>query len=245
MIVVCKNHYGKCVLVTRRNNKRTVAISVVGTIRKLQIIQNVDFDKEFKVTGYSPIKAIELWAESHIKMTKTVIEELQMVVAILRNKLVAKADTVEELGELKPKTTIIDGIESLEGLSMKDLVKLYNTNTAKGDRVTVIPDVEGDINAAADAVLAKLDSLDVYAPAKKESKPRVEKTYSFVKGIGEEDKLPAQAVCIVNALEEEGTLTKTQLTAALDGVVQTKQPVERIVAFYQKRLVDAGYIAMA
>ena len=245
MVVMCKDSSGHCVLVTRRNNKRTVAITIVNNIRTLKTYSNDSFDQRFKVINYSPLEAIETWLSSTIKMTKTVREEFKMVVAILRNKIVAKADSVEELGELKPKTTIVDGIESLEGKTMKDLVKLYNTNEAKDDRVKVIPNVEGDINAAAEAVLAKLDETEVYVPATKQSTPRVEKTYTFVSGVTEDAILPKQAVCILDALQAEGAMTKAQLAAALDGVLETKQPVDRIVAFYQKRLVDGGYISLA
>lgn len=59
-----------------------------------------------------------------------------------------------------------------------------------------------------------------------------------------EKKLAPQAQVIVNAVKAAGKrgLSRAELNEALTGVLVTRQPVGRIVTYYQKSLVDAGCI---
>lgn len=57
-------------------------------------------------------------------------------------------------------------------------------------------------------------------------------------------KLAPQAQVIVAILKEAGEngLTRNQLTEAMVGVVETRQPHGRILSYYQKKLLDSGAI---
>lgn len=59
-------------------------------------------------------------------------------------------------------------------------------------------------------------------------------------------KLAPQAMTIVNTLAAlpNATATREALEKACTGVLMTKQPVGRIITYYQKNLVDHGYIAL-
>lgn len=72
--------------------------------------------------------------------------------------------------------------------------------------------------------------------------------FKFVKQPGEGDKkLPKQAQGIVNILEaasEEGRdgMSRTDLCEAMTQVIETRQPIGRILTYYQKPLVEGGYV---
>lgn len=57
-------------------------------------------------------------------------------------------------------------------------------------------------------------------------------------------KLAPQAQCIMNTLEAAGKdgLKRADLCTALTGVLVTRQPVGRIVSYYQKALVNSGAV---
>lgn len=73
-----------------------------------------------------------------------------------------------------------------------------------------------------------------------------------------EQKLPPQAVIVLKTLqtlgadgEDQKFVTRDSLVAELDKVdgdrpnkLNARQPVERVVMFYQKRLLDEGYIEL-
>jgi hypothetical protein len=81
-------------------------------------------------------------------------------------------------------------------------------------------------------------------------------SYKFVKHATGEIKLPPQAVIILKTLETLGgednaMVTRDALVAELDKVdgdrpnkLNARQPVERVVMFYQKRLVTEGFIEL-
>jgi hypothetical protein len=54
-------------------------------------------------------------------------------------------------------------------------------------------------------------------------------------------KLAPQAAGIVNILKEAGDtgLSRDDLVAAMEGVITSKQPLSRILAYYQKLLVES------
>lgn len=171
MIQVCKNNNNQCVLATRRNETRTTFITIKKHQRSVVVLSNKLFDKQYRPINHSPVAAIEAWLSSTIPMTVSVRKEIQMVIAILRNKIVAQVNTVDEL-EVSEKATIINGMESLEGMTMKQLVKLYNVTLGKDDKVKVIPGAEGDINEAASITL---DALEMYELPEKPVKAKTER----------------------------------------------------------------------
>lgn len=248
LLVVCKDRSNRCVLVTRRNETTTTAIALDSSqnMRVVRRYSNRDFDKRFKITLTSPFGAIVTWTKSTIKMAGSAREEFRMISAIFRNKVTAKAETMDEMPEgLNEKTVFIEGADDLEGKSMKELVKLYNCTLEKDDRVKAIPGVEGDINAAIQAVVAALDEYVVPEKPVKTSTRKVAKSYSFVGMPKEGEKLPPQAVEILKILEESGgPVERTDLLGAMEGRVETRQSQAAILAFYQKRLVENGFITI-
>ena len=76
-------------------------------------------------------------------------------------------------------------------------------------------------------------------------------SYKFIKHPEGDEKLPPQAVTILKELEAFGkdkVVSRDDLVAALDvetdgkaNKLNARQPVERVIAFYQKRLAEAGY----
>lgn len=81
-------------------------------------------------------------------------------------------------------------------------------------------------------------------------------SYKFLKHAEGDVKLPPQAVVVLKTLEALGGednafVTRDSLVAELDKVdgdrpnkLNARQPVERVVMFYQKRLVDEGFIEL-
>jgi predicted Zn-ribbon and HTH transcriptional regulator len=62
----------------------------------------------------------------------------------------------------------------------------------------------------------------------------------------EEDKLPKQAATILEVLHAKGgKMTTDKLFNALEGKIETAQPIARIYAFYRKRLIDGGFIVVS
>ena len=87
---------------------------------------------------------------------------------------------------------------------------------------------------------------DATKTEKKERAP-VNKTYEFVKDPGEADKLAPQAKIIVEEIKKAGKVDRAGLVKALQANTnfKTRQPVERIVTYYQKDLEKAGLIKVA
>lgn len=83
-------------------------------------------------------------------------------------------------------------------------------------------------------------------------------SYKFKTHPTAEQKLPPQAIIVLKTLEglgkdgeEQKFVTRDALVAELDKVdgdrpnkLNARQPVERVVMFYQKRLVDEGFIEL-
>jgi hypothetical protein len=82
---------------------------------------------------------------------------------------------------------------------------------------------------------------------KEEAAPAPKKVTVFVH-TGKEPtcKLAPQAAGIVNILKEAGKegLNRADLTAAMDGVIETRQPQGRILSYYQKLLVESEAVTM-
>lgn len=237
------------VLLVRRTKENAYIVKRHRGARRIVKISDFMFSKYYKLTNHHPAIVAETWLNGPIKMTEEVKRELKMQIFIHRNKIVAKVEAGQETPEGIHEDAKIYTREDLEGLTMKQLVKLFNTGLDKDSKVTVIPDVEGDIAEAQAAVWNTLAETPVAVKgAKKASTPRAEKSYEFVAEIAEGTTMPVQARVIVATLQDAGkALTKSELVAELveAGQLVTNQPVERIVAFYQKRLVEEGYITMS
>ena len=67
------------------------------------------------------------------------------------------------------------------------------------------------------------------------------------KGAEPSKKLPPQAQVIVNAIEAagEGGIRREELVKNLTGVLQTRQPVSRIVSYYQKLIAEVGAVTVS
>lgn len=82
------------------------------------------------------------------------------------------------------------------------------------------------------------------APAKVAA-PKTIDTFKFVKAVDATAKLAPQARVIVNVLSEhKDGLTREDLCKALDGKLVTRQPIGRIVTYYQKLLTEQGYVTI-
>lgn len=77
------------------------------------------------------------------------------------------------------------------------------------------------------------------------AKPKTIDTFKHLKGVSEGEKLAPQARVIVNVLADHPKgLTREDLCKALEGKLVTRQPIGRIVTYYQKNLVERGYISI-
>jgi hypothetical protein len=76
---------------------------------------------------------------------------------------------------------------------------------------------------------------------KAKAEPKAEMVYTHT---GQEPscKMPPQALGILNIIKEAKTIGRTDLVSAMDGVIQTKQPLTRILAYYQKLLLESGAV---
>jgi len=56
--------------------------------------------------------------------------------------------------------------------------------------------------------------------------------------------LAPQAQTIVNAIQAtgKGGITRSDLVKSLDGVITTRQPIGRIVSYYQKLITETGHV---
>lgn len=69
--------------------------------------------------------------------------------------------------------------------------------------------------------------------------------FTFVKQVGKDEKLAPQARVIVNTLETAGAPQEREaLCKLLEGKVTTRQPIGRILTYYQKLLSDRGYLTI-
>lgn len=85
----------------------------------------------------------------------------------------------------------------------------------------------------------------------KETKPKVVKTgakYTMLKNYDPagSEKMPLQCKQILGILNDapDKTLNKKDLLEKMTTIVQTRQPIDRILAFYQPRLLSGKYISM-
>lgn len=99
--------------------------------------------------------------------------------------------------------------------------------------------------AAASATAPAANTAGAKTTPAAPAKPKTIDTFRFLKPVGEGAKLAPQARVIVNVLSEfKDGVTREDLNKALEGKLQTRQPIGRIVTYYQKLLVESGYISI-
>lgn len=83
-------------------------------------------------------------------------------------------------------------------------------------------------------------------PEKKERTPQ-KKVYEFVADPKEGTKLAPQAKLIVEEVKKAGKIERGELAKALGANpnFKTRQPIERIITYYQKELEAAGVLKLA
>ena len=68
----------------------------------------------------------------------------------------------------------------------------------------------------------------------------------FIREIAEDEKLAPQAKGIIESVVEthglNTSVTVDQITAAMEGNITTRQPLERIFGYYAPKLEEAGFI---
>ena len=96
-------------------------------------------------------------------------------------------------------------------------------------------------NTAGEATTAKAEK----APKEKAARGGTDK-FVFQKDLAEGQKFAPQALLIVKHVKAHNTITRDQLCEELgkDPEFKTKQPVGRIVSYYQKDLVNAGLFSI-
>lgn len=111
---------------------------------------------------------------------------------------------------------------------------------------TAAKDAAGGTPAPAPVVDA--GKAETLAKARQQRTEKANSTrYKAVSGrspVAGEKKLAPQAAEIVKVVEEHGEagVLRPALIEALKGRLKTKQPEERILTYYQKALVDGGYV---
>ena len=102
----------------------------------------------------------------------------------------------------------------------------------------------GENTAAENTAAENTAAENTAAPAEKAPKSAQchRDKFVFQKDLAEDQKLPPQALLIVKHVKAHNTITRDRLCEELskDPEFKTKQPVGRIVSYYQKDLVNAG-----
>ena len=103
-------------------------------------------------------------------------------------------------------------------------------------------------NTAAETQAAPAEEAPKAAPAEKAPKSAQchRDKFVFQKDLAEGQKFAPQALLIVKHVKAHNTITRDQLCEELskDPEFKTKQPVGRIVSYYQQDLVNAGLLTI-
>lgn len=93
---------------------------------------------------------------------------------------------------------------------------------------------------------ASPDKVEQAEKAREAKKVRAERD-TFKYAAEPESKLPPQAQGIVNILKEAGKkgLSRKDLVEAMEGTIETRQPIGRILTYYQKLLEESGAVVMS
>lgn len=104
-----------------------------------------------------------------------------------------------------------------------------------------------DQKAPAAAEAAAATTAPAAAPAAaKPAAPKTVDTFVGKNPVKEGDKLAPQARVIVNVLHAQpnARATRDELCKALEGKLTTRQPIGRIVTYYQKMLTEKGHLVI-
>jgi hypothetical protein len=84
-------------------------------------------------------------------------------------------------------------------------------------------------------------------PAKAAKAPRAEKVYEFVKDLEQGQKFAPQAMIIIKTIQESNKISRSDLESKLaaNENFKTRQPVGRIVSYYEKDIVNSGVVKVA
>lgn len=98
------------------------------------------------------------------------------------------------------------------------------------------------VAAVTTAPRAKVDAM-ARAREARDSRADLD-TFEAVADQPSDKKLPPQAQAIVNILIASGPTKRSDLTKSMEAVVTTRQPMGRILTYYQKRLEQEGYVTI-
>lgn len=171
---VCSDRNGHIVLATRRTNKRTTAIVLERKVRKFRVIFNREFDAVYRIIAVNPEQVAAVWLRSQLKMTEQVKKELEMIIAVKANKVIAKyedgAAPVEEKG-----VKLFDSHEALASLRLPGLTKVYNNCVVENEQIKGFEDIAVGCSETWDAMVEY--EIPVKAEkVKKEKAPKAEGT---------------------------------------------------------------------
>ena len=98
-------------------------------------------------------------------------------------------------------------------------------------------DIKGD---------AKKEEQAKQAAEAREAKERAAASDNFKFLADPDTKLAPQAQAIVNIVKEAGKkgIVRSELLKAMEEVVTTRQPIQRILAYYQKKIQEVGAVEM-
>ena len=76
---------------------------------------------------------------------------------------------------------------------------------------------------------------------------KADSIFTLIKGKADNEKMPKQCQQILEVLAKAPgkALNREALLKAMTPIIETRQPIERILGFYQSRLVSGGYIKIA
>ena len=234
---VCSDTSGHLVLAIKRTNRRTTAILYKRGKRCIRIIPNREFDIDYKLTNITPEVLVNKWLTSNIKMTQEVKKELEMFVQVKGGKIVAKTDEKPEVADDKIK--VYAGVDDVAALKPAGITTL--NKAAGGEALTSTDKAENAQMTWDNMVKFEIPTKVEKAPKEKKEKVAVVKTYTFVT---KAEKLPKQAQIILDLIEAAGTISRVDLLAAMVGKVETVQTLERILGFYEPRLISA-YVSVS
>ena len=111
-----------------------------------------------------------------------------------------------------------------------------------------VPDVPKKIKGTVDKMPAPETKVVGEPKPKKEKAQKSGTSYVLLKNFDPAGgtKMPLQSQQILKILDSapDKTLEKSALLAEMTKIVVTRQPIERILAFYQPRLISGNYFKM-
>jgi hypothetical protein len=181
-----------------------------------------------------PIRMIDLYYQ-HARRLGATQEAVDVLRSVLSNlteeecdQMVATANAAKEAAA--PKNGAVAGVKA--------------PAAPKAPTKVAAPKAPGKVvTPKAEAKTSAKPAAAPKAPAKAAAS-KAEKVFTFLKA-PKDKELPPQAVVIMQELKTLKKATMTELTAAVDGKISTKQPVDRIIAFYQKKLVEGGFVKLS